>query len=100
MSSTPLTCCSIGRATVSITAFADAPGYRVVTCTVGGTTSGYCATARLYSDTPPIRIISMAMTLDRTGRSIKNLEIMSRLLFRRRAGLDLLGLRIDLLAGD
>src|SRR5258708_25412152 len=105
MSSTPLTCCSIGSATVSITVLADAPGYRVVTCTVGGTTSGYCATARLNNDTPPIRIIRIAMTLESTGRSIKNFEIMpdpnSQFLIRcRAAGLDFLQLRIDLLAGD
>src|ERR1700761_4418336 len=78
MPSTPLTCCSIGSATVSITVLALAPGYRVVTCTVGGTTSGYCAMARLNNATPPMRIIRMAMTLERTGRSMKNLEIMSQ----------------------
>jgi len=46
MFSTPLTCCSIGSATVSIKVRALAPGYRVATCTVGGTTSGYCAIGR------------------------------------------------------
>src|SRR3954469_13913398 len=101
MPSTPLTCCSIGRATVSITVLALAPGYRVVTCTVGGTTSGYCATARLNSATPPIRIIRIAMTLERTGRSMKNFEIMHPVLFGRcRRRFDFLQLRIDLLAGD
>jgi hypothetical protein len=48
-----------------------------VTCTVGGTTSGYCATASENSATPPIRIIRIAMTLERTGRSMKNFEIMA-----------------------
>src|SRR5882757_1377517 len=101
MSSTPLTCCSIGSATVSITVLALAPGYRVVTCTVGGTTSGYCATARLNSATPPIRIIRIAMTLERTGRSMKNFEIMRSVLFGRcRRRFDLLRLRIDLLPRD
>ena len=44
MSSTPLICCSIGAATVSDTVCAEAPGYCVVTTTVGGTTCGYSAT--------------------------------------------------------
>src|SRR3954454_21594111 len=101
MSSTPLTCCSIGSATVSITVLALAPGYRVVTCTVGGTTSGYCATARRNRQTPPIRIIRIAMTLERTGRSMKNVEIMTRSLFAGSRGrFELLDLRIDLLAGN
>src|SRR5882672_8779627 len=101
MSSTPLTCCSIGSATVSITVLALAPGYRVVTCTVGGTTSGYCATASRNRQTPPIRTIRIAMTLERTGRSMKNFEIMARLLLGRYwLGFDLFQLRIDLLAGN
>ncbi len=44
MSSTPLICCSIGAATVSETVWAEAPGYCVVTTTVGGATCGYSAT--------------------------------------------------------
>ncbi len=44
MRSTPLTSCSIGVATVSATVLALAPGYVAVTWTVGGATSGYCAT--------------------------------------------------------
>ena len=47
MPSTPLTRCSIGSATSRSTVAALAPGYRAVTCTVGGTTSGYCETGRL-----------------------------------------------------
>src|SRR5437016_2677551 len=101
MSSTPLTCCSIGSATVSITVFALAPGYRVVTWTVGGTTSGYWATASRNRLTPPIRIIRIAMTLERTGRSMKNFEIMARLLLGRCwLCFDRFQLRIDLLAGN
>ena len=38
MPCTPLTCVSIGSATVSITVLGLAPGYLVVTETVGGTT--------------------------------------------------------------
>jgi hypothetical protein len=32
----------------------------------------------LNRQTPPIRIIRIAMTLERTGRSMKNFEIISR----------------------
>src|SRR5947207_13188258 len=64
--------------------------------------SGYCATARENNDTPPIRIIRIAMTLERTGRSMKNFEIMAAVLFRcsLTTRLDFLQLRIYLLAGD
>ncbi len=75
MFSTPFTCCSIGSATVSMIVRALAPGYRVVTCTVGGTMSGYCATGSENNATPPITSIMRAMTLARTGLSMKNLEI-------------------------
>jgi hypothetical protein len=44
MSLTPLTCCSIGWATVCSTTSAFAPGYRAVTDTCGGTMSGNWAT--------------------------------------------------------
>src|SRR5215217_4891994 len=40
MSSTPLTCCSIGVATDSATTWALAPGYRQSTWTTGGETGG------------------------------------------------------------
>src|SRR5689334_3492340 len=60
---------------------------------------------RLSSATVPISIIKSAMTLERTGRSMKNLEIMARscrgTLFGRCLSLDdLLQLRIDLLSRD
>src|SRR5690242_13624128 len=45
---------------------------------VGGTTFGYCAIGSRNSATPPMRTKTMASTLARTGRSMKNLEIMSR----------------------
>jgi len=44
MSSTPLTSCSIGVATVSAMTSGGAPGYEACTTIVGGTTSGYWAT--------------------------------------------------------
>src|SRR5260370_38144283 len=40
MPSTPLTCCSIGAATVSATTWALAPGYWIVTATAGGVIGG------------------------------------------------------------
>src|SRR5258708_15249622 len=76
---------------------------------VGGTTFGYCATGSENSDTPPITIMSTASTFARTGRSMKNFEIMMRCLLRSglagRSGLHgrrfwRLQLRIDLLTGD
>src|SRR5215831_7263310 len=45
---------------------------------VGGTTFGYWAMGRRNSATPPMSTKTMASTLARTGRSMKNLEIMSR----------------------
>jgi hypothetical protein len=68
-----LTCCSIGRATVSTSVFALAPGYVVVTCTVGGVIGGYSETGRTPTATRPSRIVTNAMTFARTGRSMKNL---------------------------
>src|SRR5271165_3068638 len=122
MFSTPLTFCSSGRATVLTSVEALAPGYCVVTCTVGGTTFGYCEVGRLTSATSPMTTKNSARTLASTGRSMKKREIMSvspapslrwvrsgRLrgllrsgglagFFRLRAELHLL--RIDLRAGD
>src|SRR5438045_1552577 len=43
MFSTPLTCSSMGVATVEATVWALAPGNCVLTTTVGGAISGYCA---------------------------------------------------------
>src|ERR1700729_3220610 len=76
MFSTPLTFCSIGSPTVLTSVVALAPGYRVVTCTVGGTTFGYCDVGRLTSETSPMTTKNSARTLARTGRSIKKREIM------------------------
>src|SRR5262245_42365349 len=73
MPSTPLTCCSIGSATVSTSVFEFAPGQFAETCTVGGVIGGYCETGSTPSATPPRRIVTNAMTFARTGRSMKNL---------------------------
>src|SRR3954471_11358921 len=103
MPSTPFTCCSIGKATASMTVRALAPGERVVTCTVGGRTSGYCATGRANSATIPITTIRMASTLARTGRRMKKSEIMiaGRYLAAPAAGAGgaaMVCIRVDLLA--
>src|SRR5215469_11882788 len=80
MRSTPLTCCSIGSAIVSITVCALAPGYLAVTDTVGGTTLGYCDTGRRNSATAPISTKTIANTLARTGCSMKNFDIIGDVL--------------------
>src|SRR5262249_4684315 len=84
MPSTPETCSSMGAATVSRTVWALAPGYRAVTSTVGGVTSGYCATGRVNTATPPASTKMTEMTVAKIGRSIKNLEIPPRRLLRSR----------------
>src|SRR6185503_7113677 len=71
MFSTPFTSCSIGAATVSATTFALAPGYVAVICTVGGTTSGYCAIGSPFSATRPMMTMTIDSTVANTGRSTK-----------------------------
>src|SRR5882724_3973315 len=71
MFSTPLICCSSGVATVRDTVSADAPGYTVVICTVGGTISGYCATGRIASAPRPRSVMKALSTVAKRGRSIK-----------------------------
>src|SRR5258705_400696 len=71
MFSTPLICCSSGVATVRDTVSADAPGYTVVICTVGGTISGYCATGRIASAPSPRSVTKALYTVAKRGRSIK-----------------------------
>ena len=77
--STPLTACSMGIPTVLAMTSALAPGYIVVTWMVGGTISGYCATGKVNRHTSPRMTVTMAMTLAKIGRSMKNSEIMGRL---------------------
>src|SRR6516162_5277559 len=78
MRSTPLTCCSMGAATVSATTTALAPGYWQVTWTEGGVISGYWAMGRAYR-------AAMTMTIEMTqaamGRSMKNFASMAGLPF-------------------
>src|SRR5262245_45767896 len=74
MPSTPLTCCSMGAATVSATTCALAPGYAADTSTVGGVISGYCATGRVNSAMLPPRTMTIDSTEAKIGRLMKNLE--------------------------
>src|SRR5207249_5730512 len=72
--STPLTCCSIGAATVSATTLALAPGYDAETSTVGGVMSGYWATGSVTSATLPAKTITMDRTEAKIGRLMKKRE--------------------------
>src|SRR5689334_5572322 len=74
MPSTPLTCCSMGAATVSATTLALAPGYDADTSTVGGVISGYWAIGSVISAMPPPRVMTIDSTEAKIGRLIKNLE--------------------------
>src|SRR5437762_9093499 len=71
MFSTPLTCCSIGAATVSETTWALAPGYWQVTITVGGAIGGYIAMGSAHSAIAPASVITIDRTVAKIGRSMK-----------------------------
>src|ERR1700752_2505419 len=71
MSSTPLIDCSRGVATVRATVSAEAPGKDVEIWTVGGTTSGYCATGRTASAPSPSNVTNALSTVAKRGRSMK-----------------------------
>src|SRR5437762_9312724 len=75
MSCEPLTCCSMEAATDCDTTSALAPGKLVVTVTCGGTTCGYCAIGRFTAASPPTKIMTSAMTVEKTGRSMKKLNM-------------------------
>src|SRR5258706_11297830 len=75
MSCAPLTCCSMDAATDCDTTSALAPGKAAVTVTWGGTTSGYCAIGRPAAASAPTSTRSTAMTVEKTGRSMKKLSI-------------------------
>src|SRR3954464_14727039 len=74
MFSTPLTCCSIGAATVSATVSELAPGKIADTSTVGGVISGYCAIGSVQTAMPPAKVITIESTEAKIGRSIKKRE--------------------------
>src|SRR5579862_8090033 len=73
----PVTCCSMGAATVSATTWALAPGYWIDTCTPGGVIRGYCASGKVKRAMPPISVITTDRTVAKIGRSMKNREIMN-----------------------
>ena len=73
--STPLTCCSMGVATDCSTSSALAPTYVVVTWISGGVISGYWATGRLESATPPTITVRMEITMATMGRRMKKFPI-------------------------
>src|SRR6267143_428914 len=75
MSWAPLTCCSIDAATDCDTTSALAPGKVAFTVTWGGTTCGYWAIGRPTAASAPTRIMRSAMTVEKTGRSMKKLSI-------------------------
>ncbi len=74
MFSTPFTCCSMGAVTVSSTTSALAPGYDVVTLTVGGVMSGMLDTGNRGIDRTPSSTITMEMTIAKIGR-LMNMEL-------------------------
>src|SRR5712664_3346919 len=85
MSWAPFTCCSIDAATDCDTTSALAPGKVAFTVTWGGTTCGYWAIGRPTAASAPTRIMNRAMTVEKTGRSIKKLS-MARALSLGRCG--------------
>src|SRR5262245_22306038 len=74
-SSTPLICCSSGVMTVSAIVVGDAPGYRPLTTTVGGTTCGNSLTGRSGSETSPATTMMIETTDAKIGRSMKKDEM-------------------------
>src|SRR5713226_4335365 len=80
MPSTPLICCSSGEATVSAMTVGFAPGYEVLTTTVGGTTFGYSLKGSRKYAIAPITKMMMEMTPAKIGRLMKKLEIFMRIL--------------------
>src|SRR5215831_6934198 len=71
MFSTPLISCSSDVATVRDTVSAEAPGYCVVICTVGGTISGYWEIGRMASAPSPISVRKTLRTVAKIGLSMK-----------------------------
>ena len=63
--------CSAGVATEASTSVALAPTNVVVTWTIGGTISGYCAIGRLCIATAPSSTVTMEITIATIGRLMK-----------------------------
>src|SRR5258708_39023320 len=75
MSCGALTCWLIDAGTDCDTTVALAPGEPAFTVTWGGPTCGYWAIGRPTAARAPTRIMSSAMTVEKTGRSIKKLSM-------------------------
>ena len=71
MFSTPFIFCSSGVATEASTSVALAPTNEVVTWTVGGTISGYCAMGSPDMATTPRSTVTMEITIATIGRLMK-----------------------------
>ena len=74
MLSTPLTCVSIGAATVSATVLASAPGYVAVTIICTGAMFGYCSIGSWNIEIRPEITITNETTMAKIGRLIKKFE--------------------------
>src|SRR4051812_44502381 len=71
----PLSCSSIGAATVLASVSALAPGKFAVMVTVGGVISGYCAMGSTLEATRPASVMMIAMTDAKIGRWMKKCDI-------------------------
>ena len=56
----------------------------MVTRTVGGVMAGYCSTGSRQTEIAPSKIVTIAMTFAKIGRSIKNREIIAAIKFPSR----------------
>jgi hypothetical protein len=65
---TPLIDCSNGIRTESTRTLALAPGYEIVTITVGGATDGNCATGSVSIPNTPRKSRMMEITIASAGR--------------------------------
>ena len=71
---------SRGAITDFCTVSADAPGYAVITITVGGAMSGNCSIGRVFMLISPTSTMTMDITAERTGRSMNVLNFILYLL--------------------
>src|SRR6202012_3729071 len=78
MPGVPLTCCSMGVATVCSTVWASAPVNWAFTCTSGGVISGYWSMGRMTIQIVPVSTSTMDITIAVTGLFINVLAIISK----------------------
>src|ERR1700743_3398006 len=77
----PLTCCSMGVATVCSTVWASAPVNWPFTCTMGGVISGYWSIGRMVMQIVPVSTSTTEITIAVTGLFINVLAIIMMLCF-------------------